>query len=252
MPPASRNSAASAYRRQHHHPAVWYEVAPGPQRRHGADTRSSLIDGVVRFERKSNALQGQRLSAADQGNERCLKRFGMTAAHAGPFFPVDALARAPSVQHRIPQHRSVTRPSLNTAMAIWDKLKTELDRAGKAAQNALDEEEDPPRGIQNARLPTRRRRHRLRRVSTPSSRGTTSMPRRTRAWAATQPTHETEPRGSEQLRTSARQGTSSGESRGTTTTAYVGFRAAVLAGFTTARRTFPRSPSAPSPFSTSL
>ena len=24
-------------------------------------------------------------------------------------------------------------------MAIWDKLKTELDRAGKAAQNALDE-----------------------------------------------------------------------------------------------------------------
>ena len=24
-------------------------------------------------------------------------------------------------------------------MAIWDKLKTELDRAGKAAQSALDE-----------------------------------------------------------------------------------------------------------------
>ena len=27
----------------------------------------------------------------------------------------------------------------NTAMPLWDKLKSELDRAGRAAQNALDE-----------------------------------------------------------------------------------------------------------------
>ncbi|HTK54333.1 MAG TPA: hypothetical protein VL308_20715 [Gemmatimonadaceae bacterium] len=36
------------------------------------------------------------------------------------------------VVRRDPVHWKIT-------MAIWDKLKTELDRAGKAAQNALDE-----------------------------------------------------------------------------------------------------------------
>jgi hypothetical protein len=31
------------------------------------------------------------------------------------------------------------RRNLDALMALWDKLKTELDRAGKAAQTALDE-----------------------------------------------------------------------------------------------------------------
>src|SRR6185436_3075153 len=50
------------------------------------------------------------------------------------------LVRAPAMQHRT--HAIVVRhdPFTGTRpMAIWDKLKTELDRAGKAAQNALDE-----------------------------------------------------------------------------------------------------------------
>src|ERR1043165_9655937 len=44
------------------------------------------------------------------------------------------------MQHRTCRRRSRTRLiTRENPMAIWDKLKTELDRAGKAAQNALDE-----------------------------------------------------------------------------------------------------------------